>query len=234
MRIWQACKASVRFADDTVRGKWRVWGILIIYSLIFPLILGYMMEIYRGSKSPPGLSDRRRLFEDGLGYFAVRILYSIPLAVLMFVLVVVMVMPGLTLGHNLTSTTGMEGSLPGNSPVLSPRILMNLVMAALAGYYVLSIPETIGIIRYARTDVFEEAFHLEVIREKIGRIGWAFYLGALLVPVLILGILTSFALFVNLSFPFFPFVGSLLAAVAGPLVSIFNARFLTLVYDTAP
>jgi hypothetical protein len=230
-RIRSICRDSVRFVRGAVRGRWKVWGILFLYSLIFPLIMGYMMEIYRGDKSPPGVSDWKRLFHEGLKYFAVRIIYSIPLLILILILMMVFVMPEVTHGFNLTFMKSSGTAL--SEGFASPLIGLRIVVIGTVAYYGISVPETIGIIRYARTDVFEDAFDLGALGKKIGGIGWAWYLVALLIPVLILGTLATITLLLNMSFSWFPFTGTLIAAAIGPFISVFTARFLTIVYDSA-
>ena len=45
---------SIEYAKDAVWGKWVRWILLVISTIIFPLILGYMMEVYRGKKPATG------------------------------------------------------------------------------------------------------------------------------------------------------------------------------------
>jgi Protein of unknown function (DUF4013) len=234
MRIREICGDSARFVRDAIWGRWKVWGILIIYSVIFPLILGYMMEIFRGVKSPPDVSDRKKLFDDGLKYFAVQVIYSIPVLIVFFILFLLLVMPDLTHSYNLTYMRSSGPAFSSGAYLASPPILMKIMILGAVFYYLLSLVVTIGIIRTSRSDIFEDAFDFGAIRARIAGIGWGSYLVALVIPSLVQGLAAVVVLSLNAAVIWFPVAGSLLAFVVSPFISVFVARYLTLVYETIP
>ena len=48
---------SFSYAKEGVWGKWKHWLLLMVSLIIFPLILGYMVRIFRGEKRLPGSND---------------------------------------------------------------------------------------------------------------------------------------------------------------------------------
>jgi len=44
---------SFSYAKDAVWGKWVQWILLAISTIIFPLIMGYVVRIYSGVKPAP-------------------------------------------------------------------------------------------------------------------------------------------------------------------------------------
>ena len=46
---------SIEYAKEAVWEKWTKWILLVVSTIIFPLLLGYVMEIYRGTKPAPEL-----------------------------------------------------------------------------------------------------------------------------------------------------------------------------------
>ena len=82
-------------------------------------------------------------------------------------------------------------------------------------------------VRFARTDSFGEAFNFSAILAHIGRIGWGSYLLALIVLMAVIFVI-SFVLGI------IPVIGWLISIVIGPAISIFAARYITLLYDSAP
>ena len=73
---------SFAYAKEGVWGKWTRWILLIVSMIIFPLILGYMVRIYRGEKPAPELEDWWTLFIDGLKLLVVQIVYLAPVILL--------------------------------------------------------------------------------------------------------------------------------------------------------
>jgi len=84
-----------------------------------------------------------------------------------------------------------------------------------------------GAVRFARTDSFGEAFNVRAILTHIGRIGWGSYIIALVVLMAVF-IVISFVLGI------IPVIGWVISFVIGPALSIFGARYMTLLYDSAP
>ena len=80
-------------------------------------------------------------------------------------------------------------------------------------------------IRYAKEGRFGAAFHLGKICSIVGNIGWLRYLGHIILFMIIIGA-------VELIFMMVPFVGILLLIVSLPFIMIFQAKFLTNLYES--
>ncbi|HJJ70455.1 MAG TPA: DUF4013 domain-containing protein [Methanocorpusculum sp.] len=80
-------------------------------------------------------------------------------------------------------------------------------------------------IRYAKEGRFGAAFHLGKICSIVGNIGWLRYLGHIILFMIIIRA-------VELIFMMVPFVGILLLIVALPFIMIFQAKFLTNLYES--
>ena len=66
MDIGEALKDSFEYAKESVWDQWKRWILLTIMSIVFPFILGYTMEIFRGKTPPPEIENWAKLFVDGL------------------------------------------------------------------------------------------------------------------------------------------------------------------------
>jgi hypothetical protein len=102
-----------------------------------------------------------------------------------------------------------------------------------------------GGIRFARTDSFGEAFNISAIMAHIGSIGWLDYIIALIIMWIVLVVAVMIFIIamgiVSFILALIPLVGWLLALILiavvavliGPFVGVFEARYLTLIYDSA-
>ncbi|MDD1661488.1 MAG: DUF4013 domain-containing protein, partial [Methanomicrobiales archaeon] len=75
MDIGRVLNESIEYAKDAVWGKWARWILLIIASIIFPLIMGYELEVYRGKKPAPEPENWGKLFIDGIKLLIIQIIY---------------------------------------------------------------------------------------------------------------------------------------------------------------
>jgi len=216
---------SVEYAREAVWGKWTRWVLLIVCSIIFPLILGYVMEIYRGTRPAPELEHWGKLFIDGLKFIAAWIIYMLPVIAVMLVF-----------GGWAFFSAMQQAAMSGNPEYFAsnPDLLMPLIGTFLIGLFIalvlaiiISIIANIGIIRMARKERFGEAFNFSGIFETIGKIGWGSYILALIVLFIVMVVFVFIlALIMGI-----PYVGWLIYLVLIPLLTIFEARYLTLVYD---
>jgi hypothetical protein len=87
----------------------------------------------------------------------------------------------------------------------------------------------IGIIRFARTDAIGEAFNIGAIMETIGRIGW----GSYIINLIVLYVVMFIASFIIGILASIPLIGWILYLFALPAITIFVARYLTLLYESA-
>jgi len=78
---------SFEYAKEGLVGKWAKWILLIISCIIFPLMMGYVMRIYRGVVPSPQLDEWGRMFVDGIKLFIVAIIYAIPILIVEFAVI---------------------------------------------------------------------------------------------------------------------------------------------------
>ncbi|HMA04976.1 MAG TPA: DUF4013 domain-containing protein [Methanomicrobiales archaeon] len=211
MDIGKILNDSLGYAKDAVWEKWVRWLLLIISSIIFPLILGYELEVYRGKKPAPEPTNWGGLFIDGIKLFIIELIYLIPTFIVLF----------LTVGAAALAVTSPAVAM-AMWGTFAAGIIITLVIAFITGLFL-----AIGAIRFARTGRMGEAFNFSAILEKIGKIGWGSYILALIVVAVVAGVI-GFILSV------IPIIGILLVLIAAPALAIFSARFITLVYDSVP
>ncbi|WP_298667859.1 DUF4013 domain-containing protein [uncultured Methanofollis sp.] len=207
---------SFGYAKEAVWGKWMKWIFLVIATIIFPLIMGYIMEIYRGKTPAPEFEDWIKLFIDGIKLFIVQIIYAIP------VIIVGLIFFGGSLalimsGDSEALTAAAAGTM----------LLGTLVMLIVA--FIIGLIATFGFIRFARTDSFGEAFNISAILAHIGAVGWGSYIIALIVlwvVMVAIGMVLGILMMI-------PFLGWLIVLFIDPVLMIFAARYMTHIYESA-
>jgi len=207
---------SFEYAKEGLVGDWKKWFLLLVSCIIFPLILGYMLRIYRGATPSPEPDEWGTMFIDGLKLLVVGIIYALPIIILELVLM------GAGFVMYMQKT-----------PFPNPASMMELFGAALAGVILLLVLaviiglfSAIGYVRFARTGSIGEAFNFGAITEQIGRIGWITYIVALIIVAILVGIVEFICLLI-------PYVGLILLILLLPFIILFTARYITLVYDSA-
>jgi hypothetical protein len=202
---------SFAYAKEGVWGKWSKWILLVISCIIFPLILGYMMRIFKGTKPSPELEQWGDLFIDGIKLFVVGLIYAIPIIIIELLL--------------LGSTYLMY--------ISNPAAIMSALGSIVAGLVVLLIVAIIielfvatAYVRFARTNTFGEAFNFGAIMAHIGKIGWLAYFIALLIMVIIVGVISIILMLI-------PYIGIVLLVIVLPILVMFEARYLCQLYDSA-
>ncbi|HIH02713.1 MAG TPA: DUF4013 domain-containing protein [Methanoregulaceae archaeon] len=207
---------SYEYAKEALVGKWVKWLLLIIISII-PIVnfimFGYLMEIFRGARAAPELDEYGRLFIDGLKLFVVGLIYSIP------IIIVYLVIFGATF---VLMSSGSNTAAAAGIGTLVIGLLIIFVLAI-----VIALFEVIGTIRLARTDSIGEAFNFSAILAHIGRIGWGTYIIALVIVMVAIAV-------VEVVLSIIPILGWILLFILTPAFSIFAARYVTLLYDSAP
>ncbi|HVN65503.1 MAG TPA: DUF4013 domain-containing protein [Methanomicrobiales archaeon] len=211
MDIGKVLNDSLEYAKDAVWEKWARWLLLIVSSIIFPLILGYELEVYRGKKPAPDPTDWAKLFIDGIKLFVIQLIYAIPTLIVLF----------LTIGAGVLAvrTPAQATAMWGTFTV---GIIVTLVIAFITGLFA-----AMGSVRFARTGRMGEAFNFSAITGRIGKIGWGSYIFALIVVFLVAGIIAFILSAI-------PYIGWLLMFIVAPALTIFIARYITLVYDSVP
>ncbi len=217
---------SFAYTKDGLLGNWGKWLLLFISMVIFPLWWGYQWKIYRGESRMPPLDDWVGMFINGIKLFVVSIIYFI------IPTVVFMVAGGAGI------MMGGAASSPGAGALIGMLIGMIFL-------FVFSLIALMGLVRFARTDSFGEAFNFSAIITHIGEIGWVSYVLALVIFWIVavvaavifaiaMGVISAILLLI-------PFVGWLLAfllsiiiaVLIGPFVGVFGTRYITHIYDSA-
>jgi hypothetical protein len=211
MNIGRVLNDSFVYAKDAVWGKWARWILLIIASIIFPLIMGYELEVYRGKKPAPEPANWGKLFIDGIKLLIIQIIYAIPTLIVLF----------LTIGAGVLAVRSPAGAM-AMWGTFAVGIVIALVVAFITGLI-----EMMGVIRFARTGRMGEAFNFSAILDRIGKIGWGSYIIALIVVAIV-------ACIIGFVLSAIPVIGGLLLIIVIPALVIFVARFITLVYDSVP
>lgn len=210
------------------------WAALILAVICLGIPMnGYAMRIYRGTDTAPDVDRWGTLFIDGIKLVIVGLVYSIPILVVWAFIYGSMI---LTLGEgNLDAAGNFEPNLTLLLLMYAVEILVGIIMP-------------VASIRFARMGSFAEAFNFGAIFSTIGKIGWITYLLALIILTLVIGI----PIFI-LVFGFIIVTGAgiyltgggtiaLLGLVAlfilvmlifSPLIGVFQARYMTRVYESA-
>jgi len=224
------------YTKEGVLGNMNRWLNLILAIICLGLPFnGYIMKVYRGAAPAPEVDRWGTLFVDGLKLLVVGIVYAIPLLILW-----VLIYGPLFLGIIGGSTDKIAmGSF-------APNLLLMLLFYIVEIAFAVIIP--VAYIRFARTGTFAEAFNFSAIVETIGKIGWLNYIIALVLVSLVVGIPVFILIFgfilvagatellLNAGFAgllFFIGLGILLLLVLSPLFGVFQARYMTRVYDSA-
>jgi hypothetical protein len=215
---------SIEYAKDAVWGKWTRWILLVVSTIIFPLILGYIMEIYRGATPAPEMDQWGKKFIDGLKFFVAALIYAIPVIIVIILFIGIAVLAFMpfssTMGYAPMNPALIAGAIAG--------LIVGIILAIIVGI-IITLFSTIGLVRMAREDHFGEAFNFGAILATIRRIGWGNYIVALIVLwviSLVLGLILS-------AIAAIPFIGWLIWLFLFPLLLIFESRYICQIYDAA-
>lgn len=227
------------FTKEGVLHNTNRWANLVLALLCLGIPFnGYLMRVYRGETPAPEVDRWGTLVTDGLKLLVVGIIYALPLLLLWAVIYGTLVL------------AIISGRLDDSAiAAFVPNMLLMMLFYILEIAIILLLP--VAYIRYARTGVFAEALNISAILHTIGEIGWLTYIIALFlvsivvsIPVLVLVagfiVFGGISLFILRGAGVFIFLGLLLLLVLlllilAPLLGVFQARCMTLVYDsTAP
>ena len=203
---------SLAYAQEGLIGKWTKWVLLIISTIIFPLMLGYVVRILKGATPSPEPEDWGGLFIDGIKLFIVGLIYAIPVIILE-VLAMGSIIASAVSGDPAALMAGMAGA---------GLIFLVLVIVAI----IIGLFEATAYPRFARTGSFGEAFNFNAILAHIGKIGWVNYIIALIILAVIWGVIEVICMII-------PIIGFLILLIILPFLILFAARYLTLLYDSA-
>jgi hypothetical protein len=232
---------SFTYAKEGIWERWSRWLVLIGCMIIFPLILGYMVRIYRGEKPAPEPGEWATLFVDGMKLLAVYIVYWTPVILLLLLALIPFIMTLVSAGVFSDSFSAMSEPQferwMDNHPELISQLLLTggfmalLIFIAVILAIVITFLSFIGIVRFARTNSISEAFNFSEIIAHIGRIGWINYIIAL-ITISVIGYI--FGTILNF-FSFIPVIGIFvelfLTGIFYVPFILFSARFSALVYN---
>lgn len=210
---------AFEYAKDGVWGRWTRWILLVISYIIFPLLLGYGVRIYRGEEPAPELEEWGRMFVDGILLLIIGLIYAIP------VILIMAIFGGAAFSAILA---GGDQVQPGLIAASIGSLAIGIILAIIVGI-IISLVATIGVMRFARKESFGGAFQFGAILEHIGRIGWLNYIGALIILWLV-GIV--YAIVISIV-GLIPVIGWLIGLFIAPAWSIFQFRYMALIYESA-
>jgi MFS family permease len=233
---------SFAYAKEGVWEKWKRWLILILSMIIFPLILGYIVRIYRGEKPAPEPGEWGTLFVDGLKLLIVQIIYMAPVILLLILAFIPLISTLAASGVFSPEFSSMSDSQSAqwmdrhpelvSELLLAGGIMVLLLIVAVILAIVLSLFSFLGVVRFARTHHISEAFNFGAIIAHIGRIGWINYIIAL-IAITVIGFI--FSIILNF-FSLIPVIGTIFGLCVMVILYVpfllFSARFSALVYDT--
>jgi hypothetical protein len=224
---------SYAYAKDGVVGNKNKWLMLIIATILLELpLMGYLMKVFRAEKPAPEVQGWGTLFIDGIKWLIVSIIYCIPLLIV-YVLAIAVVGAAVFTGDS----DAMMGAMAGVG------LILGLIALVLYIITVLLLP--IAAVRFARTGSIGAALQFKEILAQIKRIGWISYIIALIIGSLVIGIPVAIIWFILMAIMIglamivaeLSLLGMLLAAIVFlalmPLISVFMARYITQIYDSA-
>src|SRR5271157_375281 len=143
---------SFTYVKEGVIDKVNTWLLLSIATLLLVIpLMGYIMDVYRGTTPAPEVENWSKLFVDGIRLIIVSIIYAIPAIILRFLII------GLALASIQNSPTGMMSNMFG-------AVLLGILIIVVI---IIGIIQPMGMIRFARTEKFGEAFNFgEIITTK--------------------------------------------------------------------
>ena len=227
---------ALSYTKQGVFGDMNRWIKLILAIICIGLPFnGYVMRIYRGAHSAPEVDQWGTLVVDGLKLLIVGLIYAIPLFVLWV----------LAYGRMLMAVA--SGNI---NSVMIQSWTPNLIFVGLIYVIeiIIAVIVPVASIRFARTSSFAEAFNFSAIFGTIRKIGWINYIIALILISLVIGIPICIIIFGMIAIGGIAIwtLGGGIAAILGlilalvlvilvlaPLFGVFQARYMTLVYDSA-
>ncbi len=212
MEYGQMLGDSFEYVKEGLVGKWMKWILLIVSTIIFPLLYGYIVRVYRAEGPAPELEDWGGLFIDGIKLLIINIIYVIPVFIVALIFGVGAALTGMAMGTPNAAMAG--GAMIGLLAVMIVFIIIGLIMP-------------FGWIRFARTGSIGEAFNFSAIFGHIGKIGWVEYIIALLILAVVITV-------VQFVLGIIPVLGFFLLFILAPAFAIFSARYLTIIYDSVP
>jgi hypothetical protein len=226
---------SFAYAKEGVVNKMNKWIMLIIATIILTIpLMGYLMQICRGTKPAPEVGNWGKLFIDGIMLAIVAVIYMIPIFILTFLM-----FGAAIVGAIFEDPTAVMAGMAAAGILFLVYIIVAIIIGLIA---------PMAMIRFARSGSIGEAFNFNAIRAHIGKIGWINYIIALIIldlVILVIGIPVGIILFVLLALTGILTValseigfllGGLISVIVVlaliPVITVFLARYITQIYDT--
>ncbi len=198
-------------------------AVILAIILAFPL-LGYTVRMYRGETPAPEVNNWGSLFADGLKLFIILLIYAIPVIILVIALLGSVIMAMIPYLPQLMNTA---------QPMVIPDTMMGLIGAAIFGVIIIILVaiiiwliEATAVVRFSRTNSIGEAFNFGEIFSRIGKIGVGSYIVALIIQAIIVFVIIFILELI-------PYIGVILVLIVTPVITLFQARYLCLLYDSA-
>jgi hypothetical protein len=194
---------------------WDQVAIVLAVGILFSFFVsGYTVRIYRGTKPAPDFTEWGKLFIEGIKLDIVGLLWAIPILIALLVV--------LGVAFLAIASTGSTGSIVVFLGIMLIAIIIEFIACVFAILYGI-----MGSVRFSRMGSIREGIRFSKITEHIRTIGWGSYILALFL-VLIVGLIFSG---VSYFLALVPYAGWLIQAAITPFISIFIARYITLLYD---
>jgi hypothetical protein len=207
---------SFEYAKDAVFGNYKKWLMLVAATILLGIpLFGYLMKVLRGENPSPEVKDWRTLFADGIKYLAITLIYAIPL-----------IIAGILIAREVVA--GMTGGTLADMMTAFVLIIVGLVIMIIIAIFI-AFFEIIGIVRFARTGSVREAFNVIEILAMIKKLGFGRYLIAfdiLIISGFIMEIIGNVLMII-------PVIGGFICLFLIPPFTLFIARFISLLYDSA-
>lgn len=201
---------SLEYTKEACAGKWKRYLILIIGTIIFPILIGYMIRIMRGISPAPELEQYVQLFIDGIKACIVVLIY----------LIIPIIVGIATVGAIIVSLIS-EDSV--NTIMTHPNLILG-VLFTIVIFFIADLFAELGIVRFARTGSMRSALEITEIARIIKTIGWVHYIIAFLVLTIITEIIMTIPGYV-------PLAGAIIQLIITPFICILSARYFSLLYD---
>lgn len=225
---------ALHYTKDGIFSNVNRWMKLIVAIICLGIPMnGYVMRIYRGTDAAPEVDRWGNLFVDGIKLIIVGVIYAIPMMILWAFIYG---------GMMLAVMAGNTAMIQSWSPNLGLLLVLYIVEI------IIGIIMPVAAIRFARTASFSEAFNFSAILATIKQIGWLNYIIALILITLVIAIpvfiiIVAFILIGGISMymlgggmvALLAFIAAaiLVLLILMPLFGVFQARYMTKVYDSA-
>lgn len=159
------------------------------------------------------------LFFNGLKLLIIKLIYTVPIAVIAAPLLITLIFGDEDTLSQIISGTGIVPE----EVLLAFGFITGLAIVVYTFLIGINLP--LALVRFSRTGLMREAFRFFEIQKIIGKIGRLNYIIALFLLAIIIGLVEYLLLQV-------PEYGWLLIIIFTPVLAVFSARYITMIYET--